>query len=100
MSDKTIEDVLRALHTQGITKVEREYSGGNDEGSFDRPVFYADDKSVTVDWAKTLDLDEDEVAELVEMFDKYDVFPYPDYEEGIDDEDDDYYDGFNEDEDY
>jgi hypothetical protein len=47
-----------------------------------------------------LDLDEDEVAELVEMFDKYDVFAYPDYEEGIDDEDDDYYDGFNEDEDY
>ena len=47
-----------------------------------------------------LDLDEDEVAELVEMFDKYDVFPYPDYEEGIDDEDDDYYDGFDEEEDY
>ena len=46
-----------------------------------------------------LDLDEDEVAELVEMFDKYDVFPYPDYEEGIDDEEDDYYDGFDE-EDY
>jgi len=47
-----------------------------------------------------LDLDEDEVAELVEMFDKYDVFAYPDYEEGIDDEDDDYYDGFDEEEDY
>jgi hypothetical protein len=46
-----------------------------------------------------LDLDEDEVAELVEMFDKYDVFPYPDYEEGLDDEDD-YYDGFDEEEDY
>ena len=60
MSDKTIENVLRALHTQGITKVEIEYSGGNDEGSFDRPVFYADDKSVTVDWTKTLDLNEDE----------------------------------------
>ena len=60
MSDKTIEDVLRALHTQGITKVEIEYSGGNDEGSFDSPVFYAEDKSVTVDWTKTLDLDEDE----------------------------------------
>ena len=60
MSDKTIEDVLRALHTQGITKVEIEYSGGNDEGSFDNPVFYAEDKSVTVDWTKTLDLDEDE----------------------------------------
>ena len=47
-----------------------------------------------------LDLDEDEVAELVEMFDKYDVFPYPDYEDGIDDEEDDYYDGFDEEEDY
>ena len=47
-----------------------------------------------------LDLDEDEVAELVEMFDKYDVFPYPDYEEGIDDEEDDYYDGFDEENDY
>jgi hypothetical protein len=47
-----------------------------------------------------LDLDEDEVAELVEMFDKYDVFPYPDYEEGLDNDDDDYYDGFDEEEDY
>lgn len=47
-----------------------------------------------------LDLDEDEVAELVEMFDKYDVFAYPDYEEGIDDEEDDYYDGFDEEDDY
>jgi len=46
-----------------------------------------------------LDLDEDEIAELVEMFDKYDVFPYPDYEEGLDDEDD-YYDGFDEEDDY
>lgn len=46
-----------------------------------------------------LDLDEDEVAELVEMFDKYDVFPYPDYEEGLD-EDDDYYEGFDEEDDY
>lgn len=46
-----------------------------------------------------LDLDEDEVAELVEMFDKYDVFSYPDYEEGLDNDEDDYYDDFNE-EDY
>ena len=46
-----------------------------------------------------IDLDEDEVAELVEMFDKYDVFPYPDYEEGLDD-DDDYYDGFDEEDNY
>lgn len=46
-----------------------------------------------------IDLDEDEVSELTEMFDKYDVFPYPDYEEGLD-EDDDYYDGFDEEDDY
>lgn len=46
-----------------------------------------------------LDLDEDEVAELVEMFDKYDVFAYPDYEDGLDDEGD-YYDGFDEEDDY
>jgi hypothetical protein len=49
---------------------------------------------------KDIDLDEDEVAELVEMFDKYDVFAYPDYEEGIDDDEDDYYDGFDEEDDY
>jgi hypothetical protein len=48
-----------------------------------------------------LDLDEDEVAELVEMFDKYDVFAYPDYEEGLDNDEDDYYnDGFDEEDDY
>jgi hypothetical protein len=48
-----------------------------------------------------LDLDEDEVAELVEMFDKYDVFPYPDYEEGLEEDDDDFYnDGFDEEDDY
>jgi hypothetical protein len=47
-----------------------------------------------------LDLDEDEIVELVEMFDKYDIFAYPDYEEGIDDENDDYYDGFDEEDDY
>ena len=46
-----------------------------------------------------IDLDEDEVEELVEMFDKYDVFAYPDYEEGLDDEGD-YYDGFDEENDY
>ena len=49
---------------------------------------------------KDIDLDEDEVAELVEMFYKYDVFAYPDYEEGVDDEEDDYYDGFDEEDDY
>lgn len=51
-----------------------------------------------------LDLDENEIEELIEMFDKYDVFPYPDYEEGMDeDNDDDYYDdydGYNDEDDY
>jgi hypothetical protein len=49
---------------------------------------------------KDLDLDEDEVTELVEMFDKYDVFPYPDYEEGLEEDDDFYNDGFDEEDDY
>jgi len=48
---------------------------------------------------KDIDLDEDEVTELVEMFDKYDVFAYPDYEEGLEDEDE-YYDDFEEEDDY
>jgi hypothetical protein len=48
---------------------------------------------------KDIDLDEDEVTELVEMFDKYDVFAYPDYEEGLEDEDE-YYDDFDEEDDY
>lgn len=48
-----------------------------------------------------LDLDESEVEELIEMFDKYDAFPYPDYEEGLEEEsDDDYYDDFDQDDDY
>ena len=48
-----------------------------------------------------LDLDEDEVNVLIELFDKYDVFPYPDYDEGLEnDDEDDYYDGFDEDDEY
>ena len=47
-----------------------------------------------------LDLDEEELSDLVKMFDNNDIFPYPDYEEGIDDEEDDYYDGFDEEDDY
>jgi hypothetical protein len=39
-----------------------------------------------------ISLDENEIEELISMFDKYDVFPYPDYEDGLDEEDDDYYD--------
>jgi hypothetical protein len=49
-----------------------------------------------------LDLEENDVEELTEMFDKYDVFPYPDYEENMIDEDDYYddYDGYSEEDDY
>lgn len=46
---------------------------------------------------KDLDLDEREIEELVEMFDKYDVFHYPDYEDGIDEDYYDDYDSFEED---
>ncbi len=41
-----------------------------------------------------LDLDEDELSELLDMFDSNDIFPYPDYEEGMD-EDDDYGMGYD-----
>ena len=42
-----------------------------------------------------LDLEEDDVEKLVELFDNNDVFPYLDYEDDEDNEDggyDDYYD--------
>lgn len=31
-----------------------------------------------------LDLDEDEIDTLIGLFDKYDVYAYPDYEDGFD----------------
>ena len=60
-----ITNVLRALHTQGITKVEIDYSGGGDEGTFENSKFYnQDNKEVSVDWNKTLDLSEDETFDI------------------------------------
>lgn len=36
---------------------------------------------------KDLDLDQNEVDDLVETFDKNDIFAYPDYQSGTDDDD-------------
>jgi hypothetical protein len=42
-----------------------------------------------------LDLDEEELSDLIKMFDANDIFPYPDYEEGFEDDDDFGYDDFD-----
>ena len=52
MLENNIEEVIKLLHKQGITKIAIEYSGGHDEGSFETPVFYQDDKEVNVHWDK------------------------------------------------
>lgn len=35
---------------------------------------------------KDLDLDDEELSDLIKMFDNNDIFPYPDYEEDVDDD--------------
>ena len=53
------------------------------------------DKTTDVFHIEDLDLEEEDVEELVELFDNNDVFPYLDYEDEDEDEDggyDDYYD--------
>ena len=42
-----------------------------------------------------LDLDEEELSDLIKMFDNNDIFPYPDYQEGFEDDDDFGYDDFD-----
>ena len=43
-----------------------------------------------------LDLDEEELSDLIKMFDNNDIFTYPDYQEGFEDDDDDFgYDDFD-----
>ena len=43
-----------------------------------------------------LDLDEEELSDLIKMFDNNDIFPYPDYQEVFEDDDDDFgYDDFD-----
>ena len=56
---------------------------------------YELDKTTDVFHIEDLDLEEEDVEELVELFDSNDVFPYLDYEDDDDNEDggyDDYYD--------
>jgi hypothetical protein len=53
------------------------------------------DKTTDVFHIEDLDLEEEDVEKLVELFDNNDVFPYLDYEDDDDNEDggyDDYYD--------
>ena len=51
-----------------------------DEGKID---FKIDGEILRIE---DLDLDEDELSELLDLFDNNDIFPYPDYEEGVDDD--------------
>lgn len=72
MTERNIQDVCKSLHKAGIIKVEIDYSGGNDDGSFDEVRYYKNDeivggvatlnqvKQTTVYWNTVLDLEEDE----------------------------------------
>ena len=42
-----------------------------------------------------LDFDDEELSDLIKMFDNNDIFPYPDYQEGFEDDDDFDYDDFD-----
>ncbi len=58
-------------------------------------IEYDLDKTTDVFHLEDLDLEEEDVEQLLELFDSNDVFPYLDYEDEDDDEDggyDDYYD--------
>jgi hypothetical protein len=69
-----------------LTQLERE---GKIEYSHDSDILKIQD----------LDLDEDEISEVLDLFEDNDIFPYPDYQEDGDDYDD--YDDFgDEEEDY
>ena len=72
MTDRNIQDVCKSLHKAGIIRVEIDYSGGNDDGSFEEVRYYQNEKIVggvatanketqaNVDWSKVLKLEEDE----------------------------------------
>ena len=49
---------------------------------------------------RDLDLDDFEITDLVNLLDKTDVLPYPDYEDGEDDMYDDEYDDYNKSDDF
>lgn len=72
MIERNIQDVCKSLHKAGIIKVEIDYSGGGDDGSFHEVRYYKNDeivggvatlnqvKQTTVYWNTVLDLEEDE----------------------------------------
>lgn len=72
MTERNIQDVCKSLHKAGIIKVEIDYSGGGDDGSFNEVRYYKNDeivggvatlnqvKETTVYWNTVLDLEEDE----------------------------------------
>ena len=44
MTDMDIKDVLQSLAKQGFVKITLEYSGGSDDGYFEAPMFFVEDK--------------------------------------------------------
>lgn len=72
MTDMDIKDVLQSLAKQGFVKITLEYSGGSDDGYFEAPMFFVEDKktkkqkSKIPDW-RSIDekLDEDEFIHLI-----------------------------------
>lgn len=70
----TIDQVIKALHKQGITKITFDYSGGGDEGSFDTPEFYKGDEKVNPNWTIVMsdeDTDYDEDSFLGQVYEDY-----------------------------
>lgn len=65
------ECIERKIIKKKLSKLE---SDGKIEFEFDGDILKLTD----------LDLDEDDIDVLVNLFDKYDIYAYPDYEDGID----------------
>lgn len=61
-------------------------------------IEYDLDKNTDVFRIEDLDLEEEDIEDLLEMFDENEVFPYLEFEDDEDDEDD-MYGGYDEDED-
>jgi exonuclease I len=61
-------------------------------------IEYDLDKTTDVFHIEDLDLDEEDIEELLDIFDENEVFPYLEFEDDEDDEDD-IYGGYDEDED-
>jgi len=59
-------------------------------------IEYSIEKSTDVMHIEDLDLEEDEIEELLDLFDENDVFPYLEYEDDEEDEDGGYSGGYDE----